>query len=47
MNLRVSLTAPCAIPIYAIDLCSAEAVGALMNSSEIKTALKQYDGIQL
>jgi len=47
MNLRGSPTAPCAIPIYAIDLRSAEAVGALMNSSDIKTALKQYGGIQL
>jgi len=47
MNLMGHSMVPCAIPIYAVDLQSPEAVGALMKSPEIRTALRQYGGIQL
>ena len=46
-NLLGHSTIPHAIPIYAVNLQSPEAVGALIKSCEIQTTLKQYGGIQL
>ena len=38
---------PCAIPIYTVDMRSAEAVASLIHSHEIRTAMKQFGAIQL